>query len=342
MKRLAEALTGLLLLIASDSLAQNQAAPIAVGEVRGARLHDLALRFGAVRDPAPAISLVTSNGRMDIYPVQDLQGPDPDGQACDVRLLRPSWTRRITSLDVSDPWAGSYERTADIYLLVRNGVVAEVINPPFPKAMLGRGSDERARFAMVMLRGPADPYLSSEPGRLPLSDGEGFLARRPDLQAPTEGVLARLCGRSDPQDRSLRRSVSGSGLQDQMLQPFAWRSPEGQREAGKTAFALMRLGETVPNGVDAFVGHHGGLVQSYEDAADPGYRILTINMGPGEGVMAFRDTVGLVGIRDGVVVWLADGDGAYGLNLTASLCMDSRGRFSATRPKCLNSGYEGP
>ncbi|HEX8471957.1 MAG TPA: hypothetical protein VF633_12660, partial [Brevundimonas sp.] len=64
-----------------------------VSTLQGRPLSEVLTRLGATRDPAPAITLQTAGGRMDLYPVYELMPATPEGQICDVRLSSPDVSR---------------------------------------------------------------------------------------------------------------------------------------------------------------------------------------------------------------------------------------------------------
>jgi hypothetical protein len=196
-----------------------------------------------------------------------------------------------------------------------------------------------------------DPWLSVTPGRLPLSDADGFLRRRPELRAPADAVLTRACQPLPTFNRGLRAPVGfdRAGLmQGLALLPFAWRLPALNAErreaqvAGPALYARMRLGQVLPGGGRAFARANRGI-RRYADAVDPGYEVLAINLGeePSNN-LSRKNRAALIGVRDGRVVWLADGDAARELGLIVALCIDDRGRTSGRRSGCTGFGHYSP
>ncbi|WP_292036955.1 MULTISPECIES: hypothetical protein [unclassified Brevundimonas] len=328
--------------------AKEQASPVPVSELRGLSVSDAVRRLGATRDPAPAISMIGPQGWVDVYPVQALTPPAPRGQVCDVRLVPPERADYPVQLYRPNAWAGAYPRTAAVYVVARDGRVVEVLNPPM-RAQPPRAQGESAeRYTRRLTLEGRDPWLSVAPGRLPLSDLDGFLERRPDLATPAEAVVKRACQRAPiilaKPSTELRADTTGV-LQGLALLPFAWRLPalnEQRREAqvrGSALFARMRLGEVVPGGSARFAAENPG-VRSYVDAEDPAYEVLSIDMGAeASNNLARMNAAALVGVRDGRVVWLADGGAAAGLGLLDSMCVDGARRATDHRPGCSNTGY---
>ncbi|MGH7027805.1 hypothetical protein [Brevundimonas sp.] len=307
-------------------------------------LSDAAGRLGAGRDPAPAISLIGKRGRVDVYPVQQLTPAAPTREVCDVRLVPPERADDPVQLYGPNAWAGAYPRTAAIYVVVRDGVVIEILNPPMrPRSPRAEGESDRRYTTRLMLE-DRDPWLSVAPGRLPLSDVDGFMERRPDLAAPAEAVVRRAC-QTAPIVSAEPRADSAGLLQGLSLLPFAWRLPalnEQRREAqarGSALFAQMRLGEIVPGGGARFAAENAG-VRRYVDDEEPAYEVLSIDMGAeASNNLARMNAAALVGLRDGRVVWLADGGAAAGLGLLTAICVDRSRRAGDYRPGCTSTGY---
>lgn len=320
------------------------ASAVPVADLHGLSVSDAARRLGATRDPAPAISMTGSHGRVDVYPVQALTPIAPHGEVCDVRLVPPERADDPVQLYGPNAWAGAYPRTAAVYVVAREGRVVEVLNPPM-RAQPPRAEGESAeRYTRRLMLEGRDPWLSVAPGRLPLSDLDSFLERRPDLAAPAEAVVKRAC-RPAPIILAEPRLDKTGVLQGLALLPFAWRLPalnEQRREAqvrGSALFARMRLGEVVPGGGARFAAENPG-VRRYVDAEDPTYEVLSIDMGAeASNNLARMNAAALVGLRDGRVVWLADGGAAAGLGLLAAMCVDRSARAGEHRPGCTDTGY---
>jgi hypothetical protein len=320
------------------------ASAVPVADLHGLSVSDAARRLGATRDPAPAISMTGPHGRVDVYPVQALTPIAPYGEVCEVRLVPPERADDPVQLYGPNAWARAYPRTAAVYVVAREGRVVEVLNPPM-RAQPPRAEGESAeRYTRRLMLEDRDPWLSVAPGRLPLSDLDGFLERRPDLAAPAEAVVKRGC-RTAPVILAERGIDTTGVLQGLALLPFAGRLPalnEQRREAqvrGAALFAQMRLGEVVPGGGARFAAENPG-VRRYADAEDPTYEVLSIDMGAeASNNLARMNAAALVGLRDGRVVWLADGGAAAGLGLLAAMCVDGSRRANAHRPGCTNTGY---
>ena len=265
-------------------------------------------------------------------------------EVCDVRLVPPERADDPVQLYGPNAWAGAYPRTAAVYVVAREGRVVEVLNPPI-RTQPPRAAEESAeRYTRRLMLEGRDPWLSVAPGRLPLSDLDGFLERRPDLAAPAGAVVKRAC-RTAPIILAEPRVDTTGMLQGLALLPFAWRLPalnEERREAqvrGGALFARMRLGEVVPGGGARFAAENLG-VRRYADAEDPTYEVLSIDMGAeASNNLARMNAAALVGLRDGRVVWLADGGAAAGLGLLTAVCVDRSARAGDLRPGCTDTGY---
>ena len=331
-------------LILTGATSGQGASAVPVADLRGLSVSDAARRLGATRDPAPAISMIGPRGRVDVYPVQALTPIAPHGEVCDVRLVPPERADDPVQIYGPNAWAGAYPRTAAVYVVARDGEVAEVLNPPM-RAQPPRAEGESAdRYTRRLMRDDRDPWLSVAAGRLPLSDLDGFLERRPDLAAPAEAVVKRVCQTAPIIVAPSGQDATGV-LQGLALLPFAWRLPalnEERREAqvrGAALFAQMKLGEAVSGGVARFAVQNPG-VRRYVDAEDPTYEVLSIDMGAeANNNLACMNAAGMVGVRDGRVVWLADGGAAASLGLLAAMCVDRSRQAGDHRPGCTNTGY---
>lgn len=316
-----------------------------VSELIGQPLAQAVTRLGATRDPVPAITIVEAGRRLDIYPAAELAPPTPHPFMCEARLLPPEalteLERSRVPLFASDRNSSRYRRVAAVYIAVQDGVVVAVLNPPMAEVVAarpGEGTRERARRVLQENR---DAWLSVAPGRLPLSDGGGFLNRR--------AVLARLCQPSPIIQSPAPAARDDAGLlQGLSLLPFAWRlrglnaERLADRRDGAALFATLAPGESLPGGLDALLSAHPG-VRRYVDAQDPAYSVLVINLGAeASNNLARMNGAALVGARDGRIVWVGDGEAASGIGLTAALCIDDRGTARAVRPGCSNTGYFSP
>lgn len=309
-----------------------------ISAVQGRPLGEVLTRLGATRDPAPAITLQTAEGRMDIYPVEELMPPTPPGHSCGVRLTSPEASWGI----------------AAAYAVVRNGEVIGWVNPRRVQSRARAPGESWSAHLRASIVEGHDPVLSVTPGRLPLSDADGFLQRRPDMRVPADAVLTYACQPLPPLPvvNRARRDPAGfdhAGLmQGLALLPFAWQLPalnaerREARVAGPALYARMQLGEVLPGGGQGFARANRG-VRRYADAVDPGYEVLAINLGdePSNN-LSRKNHAALIGVRDGRVVWLANGDAAMGLGLVSALCIDARGRSRALRSGCTDFGFYSP
>lgn len=312
-----------------------------------------AARFGATRDPAPAITIIDGGGRLDIYPASEMVPPTPHPLTCDVALVPPEvLTEARTSgipLSASTRSGSRYRRVAAVYIAARDGVVVSILNPPMAEIAPARpGETDRDRVRRVLYENK-DPWLSVAPGRLPLSDSGGFLSRRTDMAAPEGAMLAHLCQTAlivqspPPPDRD-----DAGLLQGLSLLPFAWRltglnaERETNRLEGAALFATLRPGDGLPGGLDAFLAAHPG-VRRYSDEQDPAYSVLVINLGAeANNNLARMNGAALMGVRDDRIVWTGDAGAAAGLGLAAALCIDREARAGAVRPGCSDTGYFSP
>lgn len=213
------------LILAAAANGQGASA-VPLSDLHGLSMSDAARRLGATRDPAPAISMIGPQGRVDVYPVQALTPTAPHGEVCDVRLVPPERADDPVQLYGPNAWAGAYPRTAAVYVVARGGRVVGVLIPPSTSRLM---LEDR------------DPWLSVAPGRLPLSDLDGFLERRPDLAAPAEAMVKRACSTAPIILAEPREDTTGV-LQGLALLPFAWRLPtlnDQRREAQVRGAALF-------------------------------------------------------------------------------------------------------
>ncbi len=324
-----------------------------VADLIGRPVAFAAARFGATRDPAPAITIIDGEGRLDIYPAVEMLPPPPHSLMCDVALVPPEVLTEVREsrvpLFASRRSASRYSRVAAVYVVARGGVVVSVLNPPVTEIAPARpGETDRDRARRVLYENK-DPWLSVAPGRLPLSDSGGFLSRRTDMAAPEGAMLAHLCQTAlivqspPPPDRD-----DAGLLQGLSLLPFAWRltglnaERETNRLEGVALFATLRPGDGLPGGLDAFLAAHPG-VRRYSDEQDPAYSVLVINLGAeANNNLARMNGAALVGVRDDRIVWTGDAGAAAGLGLAAALCIDREARAGAVRPGCSNTGYFSP
>ncbi|WP_201463908.1 hypothetical protein [Brevundimonas aurantiaca] len=330
------------------ALAASDALSPSVAELRGRPFSDVVTLLGGSSNPTPSIRLIGTRGAVEIYPLQQLTPPSSEDQVCEVRLERPD-APSVTSTSFQSPTApGGYHRIAAVYVVVRNGVVAEILNPPIRPPVVRREGEGSDRFLRRWMSEDRDPWLSVSPGRLPLSDADGFLERRPDLAAPGEAVIRRRC-RPRTTGASYPNGFDHSGLlQGLSLLPLVWRLPalNHQRRTaqvqGASLYGSLAVGALLPGGGAGFAERHRG-VRRYWDAQDPTYEILSIDIGaePSRN-LARMNAAALVGVREGRIVWLADGEGAASLGLLTAICIDASRRLGASRPGCSDTGYFRP
>lgn len=338
-------------LLAVQSPGVAEAAPVA--GLIGQPVTAVAARLGATRDPAPAITIADGGSRLDIYPADELAPPAPHPLRCGLALLPPAVLTEMREssapLFASNRSAARYRRIAAVYVVARDGVVVSIINPPMAEIAPPRPDESAREAARRVMQENRDPWLSVAPGRLPLSDGGGFLDRRGDLAAPDGAILARLCDRAVivPSTAPAARDDAGL-LQGLSLLPFAWRlrgvnaEREANRREGEALFATLRPGDALPGGLDPFLSAHPD-VRRYVDKADPAYSVLVVNLGAdANNNLARMNGAGLVGVRGDRIVWIGDGGAAAGLGLTAALCVDDHGTAGAVRPGCSSTGYFSP
>ncbi len=312
-----------------------------------------AARFGATRDPAPAITIADGEGRLDVYPASELAPPTPHPLRCDVALVPPAVLAEIRDsrvpLFAGNRNASRYRRVAAVYVVARDGVVVSVLNPPMIEVAPARSGESSRDQVRRVLQENRDPWLSLAPGRLPLSDGGGFLERRRDLEAPDGAILAHLCEPAVIIASPAPPARDDAGLlQGLSLLPFAWQlkglnaERETNRLEGAALFATLKPGDPLPGGLNAFLSSHPG-VRRYIDEQDPAYSVLVINMGAAaSNNLARMNGAALIGVRDDRIVWTGDGEAAAGLGLTSALCVDDRATAGAVRPGCSDTGYFSP
>ncbi len=337
MKRMLAVILAVAAVVPLQAAADPTVTPI--GAVQGRPLGEVLTRFGATRDPVPAITLQTAEGRMDLYPVEQLMPPTPEGWSCGTRFVGSD----------GEP----LQRIAGVFAVARNGQVSDWITARRPESRARAPGESFSAHLRASIVEGHDPVLSVTPGRLPLSDADGFLSRRPDLKIPADAVLTHACqpmpplptftGRRDP------AGFDSAGLmQGLALLPFAWQLNGLNAErrealvAGPALYARMQLGQVMPGGGQGFARANRG-VRRYADAADPGYEVLAINLGdePSNN-LSRQNRTALIGVRDGRVVWLADGTAAGGLGLVSALCIDDRRRSRAYRSGCTDFGFYSP
>lgn len=323
-----------------------------VAELIGQPVAHAVSRLGATRDPAPAITLVEGGRRFDIYPADELAPPTPHSLTCRIALLPADVVgglRDGRASIFSARGLSPYRRVAAVYVVARDGIVVSVINPPITEVAPARPGESSRDAARRVLQENRDPWLSVTPGRLPLSDGAGFLERREDLAAPDGAVLAHLCEPAVIIASPAPPARDDAGmLQGLSLLPFAWRlkglneEREANRLEGAALFATLKPGDPLEGGLTAFLSAHPG-VRRYVDEQDPAYSVLVVNLGAeANNNLARMNAAALVGVRDDRIVWTGDGGAAAGLGLSSALCVDDRATAGAVRPGCSDTGYFSP
>lgn len=309
---------------------------VPVAELIGRSPAEVAAALGAASEPVPqdAVRIVQDGRTIDIYTARRFHRAAPQGQFC------------VTGFpQVVDP-AGpqptlrqTLARVEDGYLVFEAGRLTGVhpITPPHPLS----GAATRASVrAMMQAPVPPSPF-AAQPGRLPLSDGVGALERLP--AAPEGLTFTSVC--ADLPSRAPYRSDPGTdlawglvGLTLLPTVPFV-RAEEAraEREGGGLMASVEPGGELLLS-PEAFVRGLRG-VRVYRDAAEPGFALIAVKLDNGQDNVA---DIGLIGVRDGRVIWKAERRAADDLGLRGLVCRDERNVRSEERRGCSSTGFLTP
>lgn len=309
---------------------------VPVAELIGRSPAEVAARLGAAPDPLPkdAVRIVQDGRTIDIYTARRFHRAAPQGQFC------------VTGFpQVADPGGPqptlrqTLARVEDGYLVFEAGRLTAVhpITPPPPPS----GSATRASVrAMMQAPVPPSPF-AVQPGRLPLSDGVGALDRLP--VAPEGLTFTTTC--ADLPNRAPYRSDPGTdlawGLVGLTLLPTVpfMRAEEARAEReGGGLMASVQPGADLPFSPEEMIRGRRG-VRVYRDAADPGFALIAVKLDNGQDNVA---DIGLIGVRDGRVVWKSERRAADDLGLRGLVCRDARNVRSDERRGCSSTGFLTP
>ncbi len=307
---------------------------VLVAELIDRSAAEVAAALGAAPDPLPqdAVRIVQDGRTIDIYTARRFHRAAPQGQFCVMGFLQvvdpggPQPTLRQT-----------LGRVEDGYLVFEAGRLTAVhpITPPPLQGSATPGS-------MRAMQAPAPPSpFAVEPGRLPLSDGVDALARLP--QAPDGLTFTSSC--ADLPDRPPYRSDPGTdlawglvGLTLLPTVPFI-RAEEARAEReGGGLMASVEPGADLPLSPEEMIRGRRG-VRVYRDAVDPGFALIAVKLDNGQDNVA---DIGLIGVRDGRVIWKAERRAADDLGLRGLVCRDERNVRSDERRGCSSTGFLTP
>lgn len=325
-------LAAALVLQAADPVAWRET-DVPVAELLGRSPSEVAVRLGAATDPTveDAVRIVAEGRTVDLYPVSRFWRQPAAGEGCvtgfrglpgEAPAATPGQAlgRRITGL-----------------MVFEEGRLTGVYPDALPSANLGPATRESARAAVYGPRPPSP--LAMAPGRLPLSDGLGVLAR---LDPAQDGVsIASAC--RDLPANPMRSGDVGTdiawGLVGLTLLPTVpfMRAEEGRAEReGGALLASVEAGSVLPGGAEGFADRRRG-VRVYRDAADPGFAVVAVRLGPGEN--GGGPAVGLLGVRDDRVVWKVERTAADRAGVRALMCRDAENRPGVHRRGCSGTGF---
>lgn len=174
-------------------------------------------------------------------------------------------------------------------------------------AYLGRLVFEGGRLARILV-GPTTRVIAALPGPGSLAQGESALGGWGETIAPSRS-LTSTCTRqamvADPRDRRLR----GGGTwnpQDLAGLPFVFGQPFRNAHRVRAQRDGPRLYESLSPGTRVTAEVSGsGLVRTFR-TAEPSYAVLRLDMGAYPSLsLDDTDDYGLVGVRNGIVVWRA-------------------------------------
>jgi len=319
-----------------------QAAPeretrVPVADLIGRTPAEVALSLGAARDPTAvdAFRIVDAGRSLEVYPAMRFWRIAPSGESCVTGFPEVSAPDNVEGR----PRVRLARRNLG-YLVFENGRLTAVHPEPLRRGGTGLASREGVE-AFGRARSLESPWLTA-PGRLPASDGLGFLDRLPP--APANLSVASICGPL-PDHPPVRSGDIGTdiiwamvGLPFLVTVPFARSEAARANREGGALLASVEPGSRLPQGVDAFAAGTRG-VRVYRDPADPGFAVVAIKLGPGH---SNASDVGLLGVRDDRVVWETERFAAQVLSLRGLMCRDGEGRVGRVRPGCSTTGFLAP
>lgn len=319
-----------------------QAAPeretrVPVADLLGQTPAQVAATLGAAPDPtaADAFRIVEAGRRLEVYPAMRFWPVAPAGDSCVSgfpEVPDPDKVEGRPRLQLGRRRSG--------YLVFEDGRLTAIHPEPLRPGGTGRATrDSVAAFGQA--RSLESPWPVA-PGRLPASDGLGFLDRLPPV--PADLSVASICG-PVPDGPAVRSGDIGTdilwamiGLPFLVTVPFA-RSEEARADReGGALLASVEPGSRLPQGVEAFAAGTKG-VRVYRDPADPAFAIVAVKLGPGH---TNSSDVGLLGVRDDRVVWETERFPAQALSLRSLMCRDAEGRAGRVRPGCSTTGFLQP
>ncbi|KSB90955.1 hypothetical protein AS593_12430 [Caulobacter vibrioides] len=258
---------------------------------------------------------------------------DPDVPICRSRLA-------------SDPRPPA---VGDPVLAFRDERLAAVLRPARrPPRPPGPSMDDRRAYERWIRQAPAGPFQAGF-DQLPLEDGSGFLDRWEAGRLARSDWLSVDCAplprRPPIAPSARRRSLDSSDMQGLALLPFAVQLPGMNRDRaqarrqGAATLAGLSVGRRLPQDPKTLSRRREGL--RWHASARPGYGVMTVDLGGGKtrNLSDARDAA-LVGVQDGMVVWISPPDGAG--PRASLLCVDAKGLAGTPRPGCHGWGNYRP
>jgi len=306
-----------------------------LSELIGLTPAEVASRLGAAPDPAPGQGLRIVEGRrvIEVHPIQRFWrepamhadiGVRPEGVLCTTGVLSVA--------DGSPEGRGQFVFVDGVLRSVHVTAPRPVTAPP---RNLEAARDHSRRRAL------GSPWPAT-PGRLPLGDAEGVLARlTPEVSGTA--VIRSVCtphpGTPDAAPTSGDIALAAAGAMVlwpiyAVTHPFV--SAENRRAEQEGGDLVNRLtpGTELPQSAEELVRGERG-VRLFVDPADPDYRVIAIKLG----ARGTTPGVALVGIRGRRVIWAAGPHATRRLGLTDALCLDDDGLLDDVRPGCSAYGY---
>jgi hypothetical protein len=329
---------------------------LSVPEIR-ARLGGTVLR-GEV---GPSISMLADDGGVYSYLTVHDALADP--------ALQQAWARGERGNPSQGDWSECrVTMTGTQYgygalLVMRNGHVIEVRQPdqqpqqPSAPTTPLPGESQMEAFRRHSAERRAQPlrsYLLSDPGKMPLAEGPGFIAHWRGAPASPDDVIAANCRRLQrgppvelPLPRQRAGGLSAGDMQTLALAPFVVVLPfiNSDRTAalteGPQTMALIQLGQPVPGGPAAFAQQHK---RAFWYPGPDGYGILVFDLGmTANNNLSARGDLGFAGVRSGKVVWIAREIQPSGMGMSGNLlCLDERNVRANTRKGCTGYGNLNP
>ena len=307
---------------------------VLVADLIGRTPAEVAISLGAAHDPTAvdAFRIVDAGRSLEIYPAMRFWRIAPSGESCVTGFPEVPDPDNVESRPRSHLARRNFG-----YLVFEKGRLIAIHPEPLRSGGNGIATRESVE-AFGRARSLGSPWLAG-PGRLPASDGLGFLDRLP--LAPGSLSVTSICGPL-PNRPPVRSGDIGTdiiwamvGLPFLVTIPFARSEAARADREGGALLASVEPGSHLPQGVDAFVAGTRG-VRVLRDPADPGFAVVAIKLGPGH---SNASDVGLLGVRDDRVVWETERFAAQVLGLRGLMCRDGEGRASRVRPGCSTTGF---